>query len=180
MTVYRPADANELAVSWRLALERNKPSALLLTRQKLPVMDPDKYPIYQEASKGGYILVEARDFRPDIILIATGSEVQLILGAIDKLASEGIAVRAVSMMSQELFDEQHPEYRKHLLPRHIPKLAVEAGSPVTWYKYVGDNGDVIGLDQFGVSAPGNVVMENLGFTVDNVVKRALKLLGRRS
>ena len=180
MTVFRPADANELILAWRLALERKGPAALILSRQKLPILDPDKYPIFEDAQNGGYILSDTADSKPDIILIATGSEVQLILGAKERLAHEGIAVRAVSMLSQEIFDEQPPEYQKTILPRHIPKLAVEAGSPDTWYKYVGDNGDVIGLDRFGVSAPGNVVMENLGFTIDNVVKRALNLIGRRA
>jgi transketolase len=180
MTIYRPADANESTVAWRLALERKRPASILLTRQKLPVMNYEEYPIFEGAPHGGYILADAKSSKPDIILIATGSEVQLILGAREKLTHEGIAARAVSMISQEIFDEQPPEYRHEILPHGIPVLAVEAGIPDTWYKYIGGKGDVIGLDRFGVSAPGNVVMENLGFTVDNVVKRALKLLGKRS
>ncbi|MEK7841805.1 MAG: transketolase C-terminal domain-containing protein, partial [Deltaproteobacteria bacterium] len=151
---------------------------LVLTRQKLPILDPQKYPIAEGVSRGGYIMADADNGHPDIVLIATGSEVHLILSAREVLANQGIKARAVSMPSLELFDEQSTEYKRHTLPPDIAKLSVEAGSPKGWREYVGDTGDVIGLNRFGVSAPGNTVMEMLGFNVENVVKRAMALVRR--
>lgn len=176
LTVIRPADANETAAAWKLAIELHRPVALALTRQKLPVLDPQKYPIVEGVAKGGYVLIDAEPGQPDIILIATGSEVHLILAARDELIMHGIKARVVSMPSCELFDEQPQEYKKHVLSPDIPKLAVEAGSPKGWREYVDDKGDVIGINRFGASAPGNTVMEKLGLNVDNVVKRSLALL----
>ena len=177
LTLLRPADANETTVAWRLAIERRRPVCLVLTRQNLPIMDADKYPIRDGVARGAYVL--AGDQEPaDLIIIATGSEVQLALAARDKLAEQKVAARVVSMPSWELFEEQSPEYRQQVLPAGVPKLAVEAGATLGWYKYVGEKGAVIGVDRFGASAPGKVVMEKLGLNVDNVVQHALRLVGR--
>ena len=178
LTVIRPADANETAAAWKLAIELHGPVALVLTRQKLPVLDPQKYPIAEGVAKGGYVLIDAEAGQPDIILIATGSEVHLILAARDQLITHGIKTRVVSMPSWELFDKQSSEWKGKILLPHMPKLAVEAGSPKGWREYVGDTGDVIGLNRFGGSAPGTTVMEKLGLNVDNVVKRAITLVRR--
>lgn len=178
MTVIRPADANETTAAWKLAIELHGPVALVLTRQKLPVLDPQKYPIVEGVARGGYILVDADKAQPDVVLLATGSEVHLIIAARDQLITHGIKTRVVSMPSWELFDEQPQEYKRHILSPNIPKLAVEAGSPKGWREYVGDTGDVIGLNRFGASAPGTTVMEKLGLNVDNVVKRAITLVRR--
>jgi transketolase len=175
MTVLRPADANETTAAWRIAIERRGPVCLVLTRQNLPIMDPDKYPLREGVARGAYILAGEQE-RPTIILIASGSEVQLALAARDKLAEQKIPARVVSMPSWELFEEQSSEYRQQVLPKDVPKLAIEAGATLGWYKYVGENGAVIGVDRFGASAPGKIVMEKLGLNVDNVVQHALRLL----
>jgi len=177
MTVLRPGDANETTVAWRLAIERRRPVCLVLTRQNLPILDPDKYPLREGVARGAYILAGGQE-NADVILIASGSEVQLVLAARDKLAERKIAARVVSMPSWELFEEQPAEYREQVLLKDVPKLAVEAGATLGWYKYVGEKGAVIGVDRFGASAPGKIVMEKLGFNVDNVVQRALRLAGR--
>ncbi|MGA9208130.1 MAG: transketolase C-terminal domain-containing protein, partial [Terriglobales bacterium] len=177
MTLLRPADANETTVAWRIAIERRRPVCLVLTRQNLPIMDPEKYPIREGVARGAYILAGDNE-RADVILIATGSEVQLVLAARDKLAERKIAARVVSMPSWELFEEQPAEYREQVLLQDVPKLAVEAGATLGWYKYVGEKGAVIGVDRFGASAPGKIVMEKLGLNVDNVVQHALRLAGR--
>jgi transketolase len=177
LTLLRPADANETAVAWRVAIERRGPVCLVLTRQNLPILDPDAYPLRDGVARGAYILVREQA-HADVILIASGSEVQLALRARDRLAEHRIAARVVSMPSWELFEEQPLEYREQVLPKDVPKLAIEAGATLGWYKYVGDKGAVIGVDRFGASAPGKVVMENLGLNVDNVVQHALQLAGR--
>ncbi len=177
MTVLRPADANETAEAWRVAVARRGPVAMALTRQNLPVLDPAKYPIREGVRRGAYVLAEAAG-PPDVILIASGSEVSLALAARDKLAPDKLRARVVSMPCWELFDEQPVEYRTRVLPPGIPKLAIEAGATLGWCRYVGDSGDVIGVDRFGASAPGKVVMEKLGFNVDNVVARAVALAGK--
>ena len=172
---FRPADANETAACWRIALERTGPSFFALTRQNLPVIDASKVDVPGGVSKGAYVLADAAD--PKVILIGTGSEVWPCMDAKRLLEAEGIAARVVSFPSWELFDEQSAEYKTSVLPAGIPKLAVEAGSPLGWWKYVGLDGDVIGLDRFGASAPGPVVMEKLGFSAENVAARAKKLVG---
>jgi len=177
MTLLRPADANETTVAWRLAIERRRPVCLVLTRQNLPIMDPDRYPIREGVGRGAYILAGEQE-RADVILVASGSEVQLLLAAREKLAEQKIAARVVSMPSWELFQEQSAEYREQVLLKDVPKLAVEAGATLGWYKYVGEKGAVIGIDRFGASAPGKIVMEKLGLNVDNVVQHALHLAGR--
>jgi len=176
MTDFRPADANETAACWRLALERRHPCFFALTRQDVPVIDATKRDVYAEVSKGAYVLQDAAN--PQVVLIATGSEVWPALDGAKLLAAEGIRARVVSMPSWKLFDEQSAEYKASVLPANVPKLAIEAGATLGWWKYVGSNGDVIGLDRFGASAQGPVVMKELGFTAENVAARAKALLKR--
>lgn len=180
ITVIRPADANETAQAWRVAIKHNEgPVAIVLTRQGIPIIDQEKYGKAKELEKGAYILSDS-DGEPDIILIATGSEVHLILEAQEKLKEDGIKARVVSMPSWSLFDKQSAAYRESVLPKHIRKrLAVEAGSPVGWLKYVTDEGDVLGIERFGESAPGEEIMKEYGFSVENVVRRATALLSKK-
>ena len=175
MTDFRPADSNETAACWRLALERKGPCFFSLTRQDLPVIDPATHDAYANASKGAYILEDARD--PQVILIGTGSEVWPAVDAAKALAGEGIRARVVSFPSWKIFEEQSAEYQSSVLPAGVPKLAIEAGAPQGWWKYVGQDGDVIGLERFGASAPGKIVLKELGFSAENVAARAKKLLG---
>ena len=177
MTVIRPADANETAQAWRVAIQhKDGPVAIVLTRQGIPIIDQKKYTTANNLEQGAYILSDSEG-QPDIILIATGSEVQLILAAQAKLKKENIQARVVSMPSWNLFEMQDSAYREKVLPKEIRKrLAVEAASPIGWMKYTTDDGDVIGIDKFGESAPGEEVMKEYGFTVENVVKRAKGLL----
>jgi len=174
LTDFRPADANETAAAWRLALERGGPTFFALTRQELPVIDASRHDIYDGVCKGAYVLEDAAN--PKLILIATGSEVSVALSAAKLLSADGIAARVISMPSWRVFDEQSPEYKASLLPMSVPKLAIEAGASLGWWKYVGSNGGVVGLDRFGASAPGKVVMAELGFTAANVAATAKKLL----
>ncbi len=176
MLVLRPADANETAAAWRVVIQHRGPVALALTRQNLPVLDPVRYPVADGVPRGAYILAEAEGGAPDIILIGTGSEVHLVLAAREQLAARGVRARVVSMPSWELFDAQPSEYRQRVLPPAVGRLAVEAGSPLGWAQYAGAPERVIGLDRFGASAPGAVVMKELGFNVEHVVERALALL----
>ena len=180
LVVIRPGDANETAVAWRVAIEsRHRPVALVLTRQNVPTLDRSQFAAADGLRRGAYVLADAPSGKPDLVLIGTGSEVALIVAARQKLAEQKVQARIVSMPSWELFDAQPRDYRESVLPPSVrPRLAVEAGLPQGWHFYVGDGGDVIGLDRFGASAPGNVVMEKLGFTVNHVVERALALLGR--
>ena len=177
MTLIRPADANETAQAWRVALEHSGgPVVLILTRQGIPVIDQEKYTNAFELEKGAYILSEAEK-SPQIILIGTGSEVQLVLAAQLKLKEQNIAARVVSMPSWELFEKQEDSYKEKIFPKALRKrLAVEAGSPIGWLKYTTDEGDIIGVNRFGESAPGEEVMKEYGFSVENVVKRAKALL----
>jgi transketolase len=177
LTDLRPADANETAAVWRLALERKRPCFFALTRQDLPVIDAAKHDVYTGVSKGAYVLQEAE--KPQIILIGTGSEVWLCMEAAKLLAGEGIRARVVSFPSWKIFEEQTAEYKSSVLPAGVPKLAVEAGATLGWWKYVGLDGDVIGLDRFGVSAPGKKVMSELGFSVENVTARAKKMVKKQ-
>jgi transketolase len=162
----------------RVAIEtRNRPVALVLTRQEVPVLDRTRYGAAEGLRRGAYILEDATGGKPDLILMASGSEAALIVSAQQKLAERGIAVRTVSMPSWELFDAQPADYRNAILPPSTrARLAVEAGVSQGWRKYVGDRGDMISLDRFGASAPSKVVLEKLGYTVDNVVARAAALL----
>ncbi|MBI5625022.1 MAG: transketolase [Elusimicrobia bacterium] len=176
LTVLRPADANETAAAWRVALLRRGPVALVLTRQKLPVLDPARYPIADGVPAGAYVLAEPEGGKPDVALLASGSEVSLVLAAAGVLAGRGVAARVVSMPSWELFREQSAAYREQVLSPGIPRLAVEAGVSLGWSEFVGDTGRVIGLDRFGASAPGEAALERLGFGVENVASAALGLV----
>ncbi len=180
LVVIRPGDANETAVAWRVAIEtRDRPVALALTRQNVPTLDRTQFAAADGLRRGAYVLADPPDGRPDLVLIGTGSEVSLAVAAREKLSERKIQARVVSMPSWELFDLQPREYRDSVLPASIKRrVAVEAALPQGWHRYVGDGGDVIGIERFGASAPGNVVMEKLGFTVNHVVERALALLER--
>ena len=182
LVVIRPCDANETAEAWRFAIEsRDSPIALILTRQDVPTLDRSRYASAAGLKQGAYILAEAANGRPQIILIATGSEVGLIVEAQRELEKKDVQARIVSMPSWELFNAQTEEYRRSIFPPEIrPRLAVEAGATQGWHRYVGDLGDVIGLDHFGASAPGPVLMREFGFTVENVCKRALALLEKKN
>jgi transketolase len=176
LTDFRPADANETVACWRLALERKtKPSFMALSRQDLPVLDPVKHNVYEGVKHGAYIVEQGSD-SPDLLIVATGAEVWLSLDVAAALKEEGVTARVVSMPSFEIFEEQSEEYKASIFPDHLPKLAVEAGSAIGWWKYVGRHGDVIGLDRFGASAPGKVALEKLGYSVGNIVSRAKALL----
>jgi transketolase len=174
ITDFRPADANETAAAWRLALERKGPCFFALTRQDVPVLDPATHDAYSSVSKGAYVLEDAAN--PQLVLIATGSEVWPALDAAKLLAADGIQARVVSMPSWRIFEEQTAAYKASVLLTGVPRLAVEAGATLGWWKYVGLDGDVIGLDRFGASAPGPIVMKELGFSPENVAARAKKLL----
>jgi transketolase len=179
LTVIRPADANETTAAWRIAIEsRDRPIVLVLTRQKLPVLDLASYPgIAAGVRRGGYVLADAGDgTRPDIVLIATGSEVHLALNAHNRLASEGVKARVVSLPCWSLFKAQAEPYRKEVLPEEIPLLAIEAGVTLGWDSYLGPPMPVLGVDRYGASAPGDVVMREYGFTVENVCQQVWTLL----
>jgi transketolase len=177
-TVIRPADPNEAAEAWRVAMEhREGPVGLVLSRQKLPVIDPSQFAGASNLRRGAYVLAEAGGGSPRVILIASGSEVSLALAARERLESGGVATRVVSMPSWELFEKQDRAYRDEVLPPAVPaRLSIEAGSMLGWKRWVGDRGDSIGLARFGASAPGEIVLEKLGFNVENVVAKAKALL----
>ena len=194
--VLRPADSHEVREAWRTAiLRRHAPTALALTRQKVPLIDRARFAPADGARRGAYVLAEAEPptrtgndgdpvketkvNQPGLILIATGSEVGLALEARETLQSEGVATRVVSMPCWELFEEQSEDYRNEVFPPAVSaRLAIEAGVRQGWDRYVGPAGDVICLDRFGASAPGDVALKNLGFNVENVLQRARTLLGR--
>lgn len=175
--VIRPGDANETVEAWRVAMQQPKtPVMLLLSRQKLPVLDQTKYGSARGLEKGAYILSEA-DGEPELILIATGSEVSLALEAQAELKKQNVAARVVSMPSWELFEKQDKAYQQEVLPPTVRKrLSIEVGSPIGWHKYVTDEGSTISMNSFGLSGPGEEVMAYFGFTVDNVVEKAINVL----
>ncbi len=173
LTDFRPADANETAACWQLALERHSASFMALSRQDLPVLDNEKYKVREGVSKGAYVLDGSGK---DLILVATGSEVSLIMEAAAKLKSEGINATVISMPSFAVFEEQEQNYKDEVFPESTPKLAVEAGATMGWWKYVGRTGGVIGLDRFGASAPGPIALEKLGISVNHVLEVARKLV----
>jgi transketolase len=180
LTVIRPCDANETAVAWIYAVEkRDGPVALILTRQNVPVLDRRNFAPEEGLLRGAYILNNVPEEKPELILIASGSEVPLIIAAKLKLQENKISVQLVSMPSWELFDDQPRAYRDSVLPPSVPvRLAVEAGVTQGWKKYVGDQGDVIGIDHFGASAPGPVLLREFGFTVEEICSTAMTLLER--
>ena len=173
LTDFRPADANETAACWQLALERKSASFMALSRQDLPVIDNEKFKVHEGTRKGAYALDNSGK---DIILIATGSEVSVIVKAAEELKAAGINASVVSMPSFKIFDEQDEAYKASLFPEATPKIAVEAGATMGWYKYIGHNGVAIGIDRFGASAPGPIVLEKLGISVAHVVEQAKKLV----
>lgn len=177
MISIRPMDANETVASWKFAIEhKGGPVALLFTRQKLATLDRTKYPSANNLEKGAYTLTENSP-SPELILIASGSEVSLALGAYDQLKNEGVKVRVVSMPSWELFERQPKEYRDSVLPPSINKrVAIEALITMGWEKYIGDSGRIIGMKTYGASAPVDVIFKHFGFTVENVVKTAKEIL----
>jgi transketolase len=179
LTVLRPADANETIFAWKIAMSRLKgPVALILSRQKLPVIDQEKYASAANVEKGAYVLSDS-DGEPDIILIATGSEVHLVLEVQEKLVAEGIKARVVSLPSFEIFNQQDKAYQDSVLPpSQAKRLAVEAGVTLPWYKYVTSQGDVIGIDTFGESGEGKAVLAHFGFTTENIYNRAKALLNK--
>ncbi len=176
LTVLRPGDANETAEAWRIAISHHGPVALALTRQALPTLDRSQLGAASNTAKGAYVLQDSEGV-PQIILIATGSEVSLALDAANKLHQEGIAVRVVSMPSWELFEEQSAEYKEAVLPKSVTaRVAIEAASPMGWDRYVGLQGTTVTLNHFGASAPAKTVFQKFGFTADNIVEQAKKVL----
>jgi transketolase len=177
LTVIRPADANETAQAWQVALEKREgPVALILTRQNLPVYE---YTQAAEVAKGAYVLIDSERVYPDVILIATGSEVQLAVEAHQKLAQQGIGARVVSMPSWELFEQQPEEYQAAVLPPTVKaRVAIEAGIAQGWARWVGSSGSVISLERFGASAPYKTIYEQLGFTPDRVALKALETIDK--
>jgi len=180
LTVIRPADANETAVAWKVAVTtKDRPVLLVLTRQDVPTLDRGRHPGAEGLARGAYVIGGAEHDEPDLILIASGSEVGLIVAAAKTLGQEGVKVRCVSMPSWDLFEAQPASYREAVLPPRVTRrLAVEAGATFGWERWVGQAGDVIGIDHFGASAPAKVLMKEFGFSADNVIARARRLLAR--
>ncbi len=178
LTLIRPADANETAVAWQVALEtRGRPVALALSRQDVPTLDRTRCASAEGVRRGAYVLSDDEQRVPELILIASGSEVALIVQAAERLRSEGAAVRCVSMPSWDLFEAQTQAYRDHVLPPRVwRRLAVELGAGQGWERYIGERGAMLGVQRFGASAPAGVILREFGFTADNVVARAKALL----
>ena len=178
LSVIRPADGNETAAAWKLAVEStDKPTALVLTRQNLPTLSGTDARAYEGVSKGAYVVSPASSGEADALLIASGSEVNLAVAAQKALEAEGIQASVVSMPSWDRFEAQSKEYKERVLPKTVKKrLAIEMGSSLGWHRYAGDEGDVLAIDQFGASAPGEKIIEEYGFTVANVVNRVKQLL----
>jgi transketolase len=176
--VIRPADANEAAYAWRAAIQNTKgPTMLVLSRQKLPIFDRKRFASAEGVMKGAYVLSSEQGQEPDIILIATGSEVQFVLEAQMELQKETIDARVVSMPSWELFRMQEQEYRDKVLPAGVKtRLAVEAASPQGWCEWVGDNGKVIGISKFGTSAPYKEIYQYYGISVKEIVTTSKKMV----
>jgi len=176
LVTIRPADANETAQAWRFAIKHAGPVALILSRQNLPIIDREVYPSAEGLLKGAYVLKAMGEANPDLIMMASGSEVALILQAAERLAEKGLNVSVVSFASWELFAKQDQAYQDEVLPPAVKnRLAVEAGLPFGWDRWVGDQGSIIGIDRFGASAPGNLVMHEFGFSVEHVIEEALAL-----
>ena len=179
LIVIRPADANEAVSAWHAVVAAAKrPVALILTRQNVPTLDRTQFAAADGLRRGAYILADAANGKPDLTLVASGSEVTLIVAAREQLAQQGIDARIVSMPSWELFDAQPQEYRDSVLTPGSVRLAVEAGISQGWHRYVGERGDVLSIEKFGASANAEVLMREYGFTVENVCKRATALLER--
>ena len=179
MTLIRPADASETAEAWRSALKHKKgPVALVLTRQKLSFIDRTRYAAASGLARGAYVLADAPGGTPAVVLMSSGSEVALVLDAQKKLEADGIRARAVSMPSHELFARQDEAYRNSVLPKGVKRIAIEAAHPMSWYRWVGDDGIILGIERFGASAPAARIFAELGFTVDRIVETAKKLVAK--
>lgn len=181
LTVIRPADANETAEAWKIAIQhRDGPVALALTRQVVPVIDRSKFSAAAGLARGGYILADSAPSRPEIILMASGSEVHLAMEAYEKLRAKGIGVRLISISSWELFERQPENYRNEILPPDVKaRISIEAGSSLGWHRYIGMNGMAMGIDHFGASAPGKVLLQQFGFTAENILSKVEILLARK-
>src|SRR5208283_1217479 len=179
LMVFRPADANEVAETWRYVMQLKKlPALMALTRQAVPTFDRGRYASAAGVAKGAYVLADSGG-TPDVISMGTGSEVQLCMGAYEKLAADGVKARVVSMPCWELFEKQTAEYRAEVLPPAVrARVAVEAGATFGWTQYVGEDGKVVGRDDFGASAPIKDLMTQFGFTIDNVVAKARLAIGK--
>ena len=177
MTVIRPSDATEVVEAWRAAiLHKGGPVALVLTRQKVSVVDRTKYAPAAGLHHGGYVLADAPGGKPEVVLMGTGSEVELVLGAYERLTADGRRLRAVSMPCLEFFAKQPQSYRDSVVPPGVPRLAVEAAAPQSWYRWVGERGEILGIERFGASAPYQRIYKELGLTVDGVAAAAERLL----
>ena len=179
MTVIRPANASETAEAWRAALKHKGPVALVLTRQKLSFLDRTKYGAAAGLARGAYVLADSPGGAPEVVLMSSGSEVALIIDAQKKLETAGIRSRAVSIPSMEIFARQDQSYRDSVLPKGIKRVAIEAAHPMSWYRWVGDDGAIIGIERFGASAPAAEIFTHLGITADHVVESAKRLLGKK-
>jgi transketolase len=181
MIVIRPADANEMSEAYRYTMQlRHRPVALICSRQALPIVDRTQFAPASGLAKGAYVLADAAGGRPDVILIASGSEVPLCVAARERLATEGTGARVVSMPSWELFEEQEEAYRDSVLPPAITaRVTVEEGSTLGWQRYAGPAGVMLGMHTFGMSAPMKVVAEHFGFTIDRVVAAAKQVIGTK-
>jgi transketolase len=173
----RPADANEVVEAWRVIMQlRHEPVALILTRQAVPTLDRAKYAAADGVAFGAYVLADAADGRPDVLLLATGSEVALCVEAYERLMAEGVKARVVSMPSWELFERycrDHPDYRERVLPTSVAaRVSVEQASTLGWARYVGASGESLGMETFGASAPLKALQQKFGFTLENVVRAA--------
>ncbi|HWE41446.1 MAG TPA: transketolase C-terminal domain-containing protein, partial [Gemmatimonadaceae bacterium] len=179
LTDIRPADASETVEAWRCALLNDAgPTALVLTRQKLGFIDRTKYASASGLLMGAYVLGDATGGKPEVVIMSSGSEVAIAIAAYEKLTAQGIAARVVSMPSHELFARQPLGYRDSVLAPGAKRVAIEAAHPMSWYRWVGGDGEIIGIDHFGASAPYQRIYEELGLTVDKVVASAKRLLGR--
>jgi transketolase len=180
MIVLRPADANEVVEAWRVIIRvKDRPVSLVLTRQALPTLDRTKYAPASGVAHGAYVLADAPDARPDVLLLATGSEVSLCIAAYEQLTAEGIKARVVSMPSWELFENETMEYRNQVLPPNVTaRVAVEEASAFGWERYAGRDGTIIGLDTFGLSAPTKIVAQHFGFTAAHVIDAAREQIAR--
>ncbi|XYU18897.1 transketolase [Bacillus pumilus] len=180
LSVIRPADGNETAAAWKLAVSStDKPTALVLTRQNLPTIDQAPEKAYEGVEKGGYVVVEAADAQPEALLLASGSEVGLAIEAQKALEKEGIRASVVSLPAWDRFDQQSDEYKESVLPTAVrARIAIEMGASLGWERYTGLDGDVIAIDKFGASAPGETIIEKYGFTVSNVVSRVKAKLNK--
>jgi transketolase len=177
ITVIRPADASETAEAWKVAIKhKHGPVCLVLTRQKLGFIDRSKYASAAGLAMGGYVIADADDHKPDVVLMSSGSEVGLIMSAREKLAEVGVKARVVSLASHELFALQSKDYRASVLPAGVPRVAIEAAHPMSWYRWVGSHGAIMGIERYGASAPFETIYKELGLTVDKLVETAKGLV----